>query len=626
MAIKPLNPHYSMENPATIYDEEALTALQLAARTTAKVNEVVESQNATVARVDDQDADIENQKTVVIPARIKTEVQRHIDNGDFDRQIDKYAGELRAELNDGVSHATAEFHADITQRVTPLEARLDTLLGSMSEGSTTLDAEVIDIRTNPDGTTSASAGAALRDHYAYNVPQTVDSSNYQTLLPSANIWKPSIYRLMFATGDTNIPADLPITVWDDGVATLITSCDHQLWDQNYYTTQIFITANGIFYRYAAHGYLEWHSLTQIPNSVESPMYEVDISNYEAICPSIDDINNASIMRFLFGGGTTEFPSGFPFSSWPSPYTMVTLITTAGHYATGKMYRTQTLITCDHIYYRYAGNDWEKWHCLTAQTGEKAYITVRSGGSILEGVKACYTNAVRKLVVEAGDYDIIADYKNHYGDDYFEKYVNYATDDPFDRGLWLENIEVVFAAGARVSCLYTGSNPNVKAYFSAFATGNNVIIDGLELNAENLRYGIHTDYTNGEDTVYTIFRNCILSHHKGVNNCKSIGAGFGPHNEWLIENCIFKSNFKEAVLSVHNSEWNDKVQSRLTVRNCYIDGEGYFAFTHHGDSPLKTRVIVTGCSYVNPPAVYQTNGDYNVENIELYAFCNEKRSV
>lgn len=45
MSIEPIN-HYSLTNPASVYDEEALTALELAARTAGKVNEVIKDNEA----------------------------------------------------------------------------------------------------------------------------------------------------------------------------------------------------------------------------------------------------------------------------------------------------------------------------------------------------------------------------------------------------------------------------------------------------------------------------------------------------------------------------------------------------------------------------------------------------
>ena len=139
--IDKLNTHYSMTNPASVYDEESLTALELAGRTTAKVNEVVESQNnhmeETKQHLNAQDKDIENQKTVVIPATIQREVQKYINNGEFDKAIDLYAGEL--------------------------EKRLNNLLGTVSEGSTTLDAELIDGRLDYKGNTHTNIGEHIRE-------------------------------------------------------------------------------------------------------------------------------------------------------------------------------------------------------------------------------------------------------------------------------------------------------------------------------------------------------------------------------------------------------------------------------------------------------------------------------
>lgn len=109
--------HYSLENPATIFDEEAMTALELAARTAGKVNECVKEVND-------------------IPAKIAADVQAHIDNGDFDRAINEYSGDL--------------------------EHRLDTLIGNVAQGSTTMDAEIIDARMDVEGNIHANLGTAIR--------------------------------------------------------------------------------------------------------------------------------------------------------------------------------------------------------------------------------------------------------------------------------------------------------------------------------------------------------------------------------------------------------------------------------------------------------------------------------
>ena len=124
-----MNLHYAFENPASVYDEEALTALELAGRQGAKINEVIEDQNSLRAYT-------EKTVNVTIPAEVVKEIDRCIKSGDFDEAIRIYTGNL--------------------------EKRVDNLIDSIPEGGTTMDAEIIDARTDPDGHVYGSAGAALR--------------------------------------------------------------------------------------------------------------------------------------------------------------------------------------------------------------------------------------------------------------------------------------------------------------------------------------------------------------------------------------------------------------------------------------------------------------------------------
>ena len=172
--ISKMNEHYSMTNPASVYDEEALTSLELAGRTTAKLNECVERVNA-------QDDDIKNQKEVVIPATITAEVQKYIDEGQFDKAIDLYAGEL--------------------------EARLNNLLNSTPEGSTTMDTEVIDARLGQDGTNYQNLGTAIRSQFLKAMKHIV------TDITDANeMTENGIYFRGSSTVWTNTPSSLGTAV------------------------------------------------------------------------------------------------------------------------------------------------------------------------------------------------------------------------------------------------------------------------------------------------------------------------------------------------------------------------------------------------------------------------------
>ena len=390
-----------------------------------------------------------------------------------------------------------------------------------------------------------------------------------------------------------------------------------------YNTQVFISNVGIYYRLAGYSYMPWVCVTKNPESLVSPKPLIAPWNYQTVCPNVDDIREARIDRLLFYPGSSEIPAGLPFTVWPKG-SIGTLITTSSE---GDVeYRAQVLITTTCIYMRYASATWERWSCLVNSEATGSNVptkTVANGGSILEGVKDCYASGYKRLIVEAGDYDIIQEYKNHYGGAYFDNYAGYETGDPFDRGIWLENIEVVFSPGAKVSCHYTGGNDNVTIYFSPFSCGNNVTIDGLVMTSSNVRYGIHPDYNTGEGVTSMTIRNCEFWHERGQDDHQIIGCGFGMHVAWEFENCIFHTTKALPTVRIHNNV-GDGAQSRAIFRNCYIDGPGYFLFQHYGSSQKVTNITVTGCSYATAPVGCYESGA-NVANVKLVAFNNEKRT-
>ncbi len=137
--------HYSLTNPATIYDEEALTALELAGRQGAKLNEVIDDQNKlrrdTETHLGNQDNAIEKVRTETVPADVRKEFQRNIDNGAFEAVMADHFGNL--------------------------ETRLNNLVENTPDGGTTMDAEVIDSRIGAFGAaTAGNVGNSNRHQFA----------------------------------------------------------------------------------------------------------------------------------------------------------------------------------------------------------------------------------------------------------------------------------------------------------------------------------------------------------------------------------------------------------------------------------------------------------------------------
>lgn len=123
MSIEKLPHHYSFTAPASVYDEESATALEMVGRQGAKINELIGNVNSLESRVFDS-----------VEKAVVKEVADHITGGTFDDAINEHMGNL--------------------------EARVDNLV---SGGSETKDAEVVDMRVNGAGLVFGSAGESTRE-------------------------------------------------------------------------------------------------------------------------------------------------------------------------------------------------------------------------------------------------------------------------------------------------------------------------------------------------------------------------------------------------------------------------------------------------------------------------------
>ena len=123
--------HYSITHAPSIYDEEAMTALELAGRTAGKINEVIDAFNQVEGSIDDS---------------VAASVSDHIKKGSFDAQIDQHTKALTRDLD------------KVEKDVEGLDKRVDNLILNGSENSP----EVIDIRQGADGKVYDTAGGAVR--------------------------------------------------------------------------------------------------------------------------------------------------------------------------------------------------------------------------------------------------------------------------------------------------------------------------------------------------------------------------------------------------------------------------------------------------------------------------------
>lgn len=580
--------HYNLpEHTNNLYKEEAISSIALTKNVASKINELVDAFNALASekweKIQEQDGKI--RKAIIY---MKDNLLNAIDTL------------LNSKGEDMIDNSVREYLGSLKSDLDIIESRFNSVLNGVSQ-----DSEVLDARVGFDGTTYQNLGEAIRNQL--NTMKFIDSYNYLTDLPDINSATLPKYLLNFSSTDPNLPANLPFEYLPESLILLETFVKRDN------ILQIITTKGKVYTRYKGAG--DWSKWSDGTTSATL----IDPNSYKSKLPNINDCKNGSTYILNFANGSTDIPLNLPFSSIPDSLLFLTTFI-SGSYG----YQELKPANNKYLYRRMYAGGWNDWYLVYGNTIEgESVLSINETTGLLKGLKECYSKGYKKLIVEAGEYNIISEYESYYGSDYFTNYVNYSTSDKFDRGLWLEDIEVIFNPGAKVVCNYTGTNTNVKDYFSPFAVGNNVVIDGLILDSSNCRYGIHPDYNTGSTRSYMKIINSDLKHTKSATNSQCIGAGFGIHVDWLIENTIFRNSYNTAVLKVHNNV-SQEAQSKLIIKNCYVENKGYFEFNHYSTSTKKSSVIISGCSFVNEPVLdYETSS--SKENMELIVFNNEIRS-
>ena len=584
-----------------------------------------------------------------------------------------------------------------------INTRIDNI-ATIPEGSTTADAELMDIRVGSNGITYPSAGDAVRGQF-----DIVDDKFEDITILSDNMFDPDTGTNVYI-GNTGVETPsasyystvyLPVTAGDvlyiwaknssgnfnyfsiNAIACYNSNKEFISADYTTWAASKFTVPEGVSYIKACYAVSTLSALTDIylgpQDMTESYKYmpagKVKLINQDDVDTNKQNIENITVVSsnlldlnkllyaYMFKNGVFHYDTIFyltdyiPVSAgqnikaWCFTTSYETLRiraisaydsdkvliensgsdTTSTNYTVpeGVAYIRLTLYvseidgsTKQYVGINSIGIDYQPYgRTLAPVTIQDNIYTVNNGSSILEGVKYCYDHGITELHVEAGEYDIISEYEDYYGSSYFENYIDYSQDN-FDAGIWLQNIKVVFNPGAKVICKYTGNNTNVTNYFCAFATGNNVEIEGLVLDAENLRYGIHSDFNSGADNTYFIMKNCDIKHVRFDGN-KCIGAGLGVHVTWLFEDCIFRTTGNYYAVRIHNN-FNASSCSKIIMKDCYIDGDGYFLFTSYGSSTDQTNILVSNNSYKNIPKV-QKETAASEDNMTLIEWNNEIRS-
>lgn len=650
--------HYALTHPASVYDEEALTALELVGRTTKKVNDCIDAVND-------------------IPEKIAEDVQQHINDGDFDRQIGVYAGKI--------------------------DARIDNLASAVTPGTTSADAELIDIRLTNDGQSMSNAGEAVRYQVANALPLksgVIAKSHTANLLnedaitdgwyyraedgayianpltyhyPLFEVSPSTVYTLVkvqivtcFDANKTPIysephaqeypltfttpanarymtvskthdgPANSAVFLGEvegvysrgenlltveqvDGLPAFMTTVQKdyikRTQGKNYFNPDSESITESSYYNYqsaqvVAHPDYNIAYIWVKPNTV----YTVSpAENYHVVY--LDIYGN-----FLSGTGgwenctfTTPANCGLIALSYPKAISD-TLQLEEGSSATSYEGYGYGIASADiipgSIDYAHLNPKLRK-----AMDG-KNVVTIGPDGCDYTRITAAVINNPEntRFIISPGTYDLQAEYEYCYGATYFDEYTGYFnTTDVNTRGLYLKpGCELIGRGNVEIVFNYSGDNEDVKHYFSILNPSYDNVIENLTLRMADGagRYHIHDDFAVAGIPGKNIIRNVRMygSPYLGT----AIGAGMGTQNTYIIDGCWMEG--AEIGISYHNNIGSGK--NYLYITNCYMDG--YIRLLHYGTSTEKSLVQISNCCVNHGYGIkldFTDESTYPNENIE-----------
>ncbi len=261
-----------------------------------------------------------------------------------------------------------------------------------------------------------------------------------------------------------------------------------------------------------------------------------------------------------------------------------------------------------------------------EIGTKTVVDVNGGGDYASLLEAMISTT-NDVVVRYGDYDLVAEYKAYFGDDYFTNPSTYASAaGNFAHGLWISERTVTFDAGSRVLYDLTGIDVSYAEgsdrRFSAIVVGHNARIIGLNCVGTNNWYVVHDD-DGVKDYNYTNeFIDCHIVGD-GLVNENVIGAGCQTRSKTVIDGCYLDNGVSDAntkTIRYHNTPYDGKPQ--IIVKNTFVNGKMFFQY--YGTQTTKGRVMVNNCSMASAIDVSALSEGQS-ENFELFAWSNEIRS-
>lgn len=212
------------------------------------------------------------------------------------------------------------------------------------------------------------------------------------------------------------------------------------------------------------------------------------------------------------------------------------------------------------------------YCYKEYPNRTYYIVDKSGNGDFSSLTAAINNSSVDLVVKAGDYDIVAEYKAEFGTGIFNNISDsYDGIGVFKYGLYISRRKITFEPGAKVLCDLTGVlSVDSSHRFSVFNMAVDAILEGAYCEGIGVWYVVHDDFGIADEYYTNIIRNCVLTGT--VINTNIIGGGCRNHSTNIVENTYMSNHVNNSITCRYHNYDNANAQPTVIIRNCRANGK------------------------------------------------------